>query len=92
MATDGWAVEFLNDIAEAEFDQLPIEIKAKIVRISQLIEQVGLFSVKVPYVYPVKLTQSQRSAFHLGSAYTGQNLGNTCQRQRKTCPAKNKGL
>jgi hypothetical protein len=42
----GWTVEFLNDIAEAEFDQLPIEIKAKIVRISQLIEQVGLFSVK----------------------------------------------
>jgi len=50
----GWTVEFLNDIAEAEFDQLPIEIKAKIVRISQLIEQVGLFSVKEPYVRHVQ--------------------------------------
>ncbi len=40
-----WSVEFLNDTAETEFDQLPTEIKAKIVRISQLIEQVGLLSV-----------------------------------------------
>jgi len=74
-----WSVEFLNDIAEAEFDQLPTEIKAKIVRISQLIEQVGLLSVKEPYVYPVKLTQSQWSVFHRGSACTRQDLGNTCQ-------------
>ena len=27
----GWTVEFLNDTAEAEFDGLPTEIKAKIV-------------------------------------------------------------
>ncbi len=40
-----WKVEFLNDTAEAEFDQLPTEVKAKIVRISQLIEQIGLLSV-----------------------------------------------
>jgi phage-related protein len=46
----GWKVEFLNDTAEAEFDGLPTEIKAKIMRISQLIEQVGVFSVKEPYV------------------------------------------
>ena len=46
----GWTVEFLDDTAESEFDQLPTEIKAKIVRISQLIEQVGLLSVKEPYV------------------------------------------
>jgi len=74
-----WSVEFLNDTAEAECDQLPIDIKAKIVRILQLIEQVGLLSIKQPYVYPVKLTQSQRSVFHRGSACTRQNLGNTCQ-------------
>jgi len=67
----GWTVEFLNDTAEAEFDGLPTEIKAKIVEISQLIEQVGVSSVKEPYVYPVKLTQSQRSAFHRGSACAG---------------------
>ena len=42
----GWKVEFLNETAEAEFDGLPTEIKAKIVRISQLIEQVGVFSVR----------------------------------------------
>ena len=40
-----WSVEFLNDTAEAEFDHLSTEIKAKIVRISQLIEQVGLLSI-----------------------------------------------
>ena len=43
-----WSVEFLNDTAEAEFDKLPTKIKAKIVRISQLIEKVGLLSVKEP--------------------------------------------
>lgn len=50
----GWTVEFLNETAEAEFDCLPTEIKAKIVRISQLIEQVGIFSVKEPYVRHVQ--------------------------------------
>jgi phage-related protein len=50
----GWTVEFLNETAEAEFDGLPTEIKAKIVRISQLIEQVGILSVKEPYVRHVQ--------------------------------------
>jgi len=50
----GWSVEFFNDTAEAEFDRLPTEMKAKIVRISQLIEEVGLSSVKEPYVRHVQ--------------------------------------
>jgi len=50
----GWKVEFLNETTEAEFDGLPTEIKAKIVRISQLIEQVGVFSVREPYVRHVQ--------------------------------------
>lgn len=50
----GWTVEFLDDVAEAEFDQLPTEIQAKIVRISQLIEQVGIYSVKEPYIRHVQ--------------------------------------
>jgi len=82
----GWKVEFLNNTAEAEFDGLPTEIKAKIIRISQLIEQVGVFSVKEPYVYPVKLTQSQRSEFDWGATSARENLGDTCVRQREGCP------
>ncbi len=50
----GWKVEFLNQAAEAEFDHLPTEIKAKIVRISQLIEEVGVSFVKEPYVRHVQ--------------------------------------
>jgi len=77
----GWTVEFLNDTAEAEFDQLPIEIKAKIVRISQLIEQVGLLSVKEPYVrhvhdkiWEIRAMGKEKLARSLYTTVTGKRV------------------
>jgi hypothetical protein len=75
----GWKVEFLNDTAEAEFDGLPPEIKAKIIRISQLIEQVGVFSVKEPYVrhlqgkiWEIRATGKEKVARSLYTTVTGK--------------------
>lgn len=76
-----WRVEFLNDTAEAEFDQLPTEIKAKIVRISQLIEQVGLLSVKEPYVrhvhdkiWEIRARAKEKLARSLYTTVTGKRV------------------
>jgi len=77
----GWKVEFLNDTAEAEFDGLPIEIKAKIIRISQLIEQVGVFSVKEPYVrhlqgkiWEIRASGKEKVARTLYTTVTGKRV------------------
>ena len=76
-----WSVEFLNDTAEAEFDQLPTGIKAKIVRISQLIEQVGLLSVKEPYVrhvhdkiWEIRARAKEKLARSLYTTVTGKRV------------------
>ncbi len=50
----GWSVEFLNETAEAEFDAFPANIKAKVVHISKLIEELGLPNVGGPYVKHVQ--------------------------------------
>ena len=50
----GWSVEFLNETAEAEFDAFPANIKAKVVHISKLIEELGLHNVGSPYVKHVQ--------------------------------------
>lgn len=77
----GWKVEFLNEIAEAEFDALPIEIKAKIVRISELIEEVGLFSVKEPYIrhvhdkiWEMRATGKEKLVRSLYTTVTGKRV------------------
>jgi phage-related protein len=77
----GWKVEFLNDTAEAEFDGLPTEIKAKIIRISQLIEQVGVFSVKEPYVrhlqgkiWEIRASGKEKVARALYTTVTGKRV------------------
>ena len=76
-----WKVEFLNDTAEAGFDQLPTEIKAKIVRISKLIEQVGLLSVKEPYVrhvhdkiWEIRARAKEKLARSLYTTITGKRV------------------
>ena len=50
----GWNVEFFNETAEAEFDAFPANIKAKVVHISKLIEELGLHNVGSPYVKHVQ--------------------------------------
>jgi len=45
-----WAVETLNETVDAELAELPADMRARLVRISQLIESVGLPNVKEPHV------------------------------------------
>ena len=49
-APEKWVVEFLDERVEAEFDEFSADIQAKLTRISDLIEAVGLPAVKEPYV------------------------------------------
>ncbi len=45
-----WEVEFVNEDAEEEFENLPEDLQAKLIRISELIEKYGLHQVRMPYV------------------------------------------
>jgi phage-related protein len=49
-----WAVETLNETVDAELAELPADMRARLVRISELIESVGLPSVKEPHVRHVR--------------------------------------
>jgi hypothetical protein len=46
----GWIVGTLNETVDAEFSELPADMRARLVRISELIESVGLLNVKEPHV------------------------------------------
>jgi len=45
-----WSVETLNEIVDEELSSLPEEIKARFVRIAELIAEHGLTNVGRPYV------------------------------------------
>lgn len=45
-----WKVETLNEVVDAELAALPADMKARFVRISELIEAVGLPNVREPHV------------------------------------------
>lgn len=45
-----WSVEFLNDAVEAEFLEIPKDLQARLVRITDLIEAHGLENLGMPYV------------------------------------------
>jgi phage-related protein len=45
-----WTVETLNETVEAELAALPADMRARLTRIAELIEAVGLPSVKEPQV------------------------------------------
>lgn len=46
----GWSVETLNRTVDKELKALPVDVRARLVRISQLIAEVGLERVGMPYV------------------------------------------
>ncbi len=46
----GWTVEFLNEVVEKEFVELPADIRARMMRVTELIETHGLPHVGMPYV------------------------------------------
>ena len=47
---DIWTVENLNEQVDDEFDELPKDIQAKFLHLAALIEDVGLPSLKEPYI------------------------------------------
>ena len=49
-----WTVETLNETVDAELAELPADMRARLVRISGLIESVGLPSVKAPHVRHIR--------------------------------------
>ncbi len=49
-----WSVEALNDTVERELDALPADMRARFVRISELIAAVGLDRLREPYVKHVQ--------------------------------------
>jgi phage-related protein len=49
-----WTVETLNETVDAELADLPADMRARLVRISELIESVGLPNVKAPHVRHVR--------------------------------------
>jgi phage-related protein len=49
-----WTIETLNATVDAELDELPADMRAQLIRISELIESVGLTNVKEPHVRHVR--------------------------------------
>ena len=49
-----WTVVTLNETVDAELAELPPEMRARLVRIAQLIESVGLPNVKEPHVRHIR--------------------------------------
>jgi phage-related protein len=45
-----WTVETLNDVVDAELEDLPADMRARFVHISRLIEEFGLERVREPHV------------------------------------------
>ena len=45
-----WSVETLNDVVDAELEELPADMRARFHYISQLIEEFGLERVREPHV------------------------------------------
>ena len=49
-----WTVETLNDVVDAELTNLPADLRARFVRITELIETVGLPRVGAPHVKHIR--------------------------------------
>ncbi len=49
-----WTVETLNQTVDAELAELPPDMQARLVRIAELIESVGLPNVREPYVRHIR--------------------------------------
>ena len=49
-----WTIETLNETVDAELAELPADMRARLVRISELIQSVGLSNVKEPHVRHVR--------------------------------------
>ena len=75
-----WTVETLNGTVDAELAELPADMRARLVRISELIESVGLPNVKEPHVRRVR--GQFRETRLKGKAGIARALYVTAKRQR----------
>ena len=49
-----WTVETLNETVDAELAELPADMRARLARISELVESVGLPNVKEPHLRHIR--------------------------------------
>jgi phage-related protein len=49
-----WQVETLNEVVDAELEELPVDMRARFRHISHLIEEFGLEQVREPHVKHVR--------------------------------------
>ena len=49
-----WTVETLNETVDDELAELPADMRARLARISELIEAVGLLNVREPHVRHIR--------------------------------------
>jgi phage-related protein len=54
MRRTAWTVETLNATVDEELAELPADMRARLARISELIEAVGLSNVKEPHVRHIR--------------------------------------
>ena len=45
-----WSVETLNQVVDEELSALPLDMRGRFVRVSQLIEEFGPFNVGMPHI------------------------------------------
>jgi len=50
IAMNTWSVETLNQLVDAELTALPLDMRGRFVRVSQLIEEFGPFKVGMPHI------------------------------------------
>ena len=50
-----WTVETLNETVDAELAELPADMRARLARISELVESVGLPNVKEPHLRHIRV-------------------------------------
>ena len=48
-----WRVEVLNETVQAEIEALPADVRARLARIVDLIETLGLHKVREPHIKPL---------------------------------------
>lgn len=50
IAMNNWSVETLNEIVDAELTALPLDMRGRFVRVSQVLEEFGPFKVGMPHI------------------------------------------
>ena len=67
-----WTVETLNKVVDRELEALPVDQRARFLRIAELIEAKGLLRVRAPYVKHLdgplwEIRMKGRAVFHARS-------------------------